>query len=185
MAHRKKRETKSKRSVSTKRKRNSKRHNSTRRERSTKFTKIPTDDRLETALKYLREGRSQKRAAEIGMVSVGRFRRFLHRNKLAKFRAGRWRISDRRVRQVAVISEASEKIITVRGFSPASLAMRHRAAFNTFIDSNDVAVLAPFEGLTVTDITKQKYPLETRPNVLLRMANTGSDAEMKIYRLID
>jgi hypothetical protein len=152
---------------------------------ATKLSKIPSDDRFETALKYLREGRSQKRAAEIGMVSVARFRRFLHRNKLAKFKNGRWRITDRRTREVAVISEASEKVIEVRGFSPASLVMRHRAAVTAFVDGPDLALLAPFEGLTVTDTSKRKYVLETRPNVLLRLANAGSDAEMKIYRLID
>lgn len=147
--------------------------------------RIQSDERLETALRYLREGRSQKRAAEIGMVSVARFRRFLHRNKLAKFKNRRWRITDRRKRQVAGVFRTGEEVIEVSGFSPASLIMRHRATVQHFLDSNDVAVLTPFEGLTVTDTSKQKHVLETRPNVLLRLANAGSDAEMKIYRLID
>jgi hypothetical protein len=150
-----------------------------------KTTLMASDERLETALKYLREGRSQKRAAEIGMVSVKRFRRFLRGNKLAKFKNGRWLITDRRVREVALVSGASEKVVKVRGFGPASLAMRHRAAVTAFLDSNDATLLSPFEGQTVTDIAKRKHLLETRPNELYRYANAGSDAEMKIYRLID
>jgi hypothetical protein len=152
---------------------------------SAKVTKFPSDDRFETALKYLREGRSQKRAAEIGMVSVKRFRSFLRSNKLAKFKGGHWRITDRRIREITVISEGQALLVKVRGFSPASLAMRHRAAVNHFLDSNDTSLLTPFEGATIRDVTKQKHVLETRPNVLLRLANAGGDAEMKIYRLID
>lgn len=147
--------------------------------------KLPSDDRFETALKYLREGRSQKRSAEIGMISVKRFRHFLRSNKLAKFRNGHWQITDRRIREITVISEGQARLIKVRGFSPASLAMRHRAAVNQFLDSNDATLLTPFEGATIRDVNKQQYLLETRPNVLLRLANSGGDAEMKIYRLID
>jgi hypothetical protein len=153
--------------------------------RKNRISKTVNDDRFETALKYLREGRSQKRAAEIGMISVTRFRYFLRRNKLARFKGGRWQITDRRIREIKIISEGQMLLTKVRGFAPASLAMRHRAAFNHFLDSNDASVLTPFDGATIKDITKQKYVLETRPNVLLRLANTGGDAEMKIYRLID
>jgi hypothetical protein len=152
---------------------------------SNKLARRDSDERLETALKYLREGRSQKRAAEIGMVSVKRFRQFLRSNKLAKFKSGHWQITDRRIREIAIISEGQALLIKVRGFSPASLAMRHRAAVDHFLDSNDASLLTPFEGATIKDVTKQTRVLETRPNVLLRLANAGGDAEMKIYRLID
>jgi hypothetical protein len=152
---------------------------------STKSRQIPSDDRFEAALKYLREGRSQKRSAEIGMISVKRFRDFIRSNKLAKFQGGRWRITDRRIREITVISEGKPLLVKVRGFSPASLAMRHRASVHQFLDSNDASLLTSFEGAVIRDVAKRKHVLETRPNVLLRMANTGNDAEIKIYRLID
>jgi hypothetical protein len=145
---------------------------------------FPSDDRFETALKYLREGRSQKRAAELGMVSVNRFRRFLRVHKLAKRKGKRWIITDRRIREIPIISEEGLEQIRVRGFSAASLVMRHRAAVEQFLDTNDVALLAPFAGQTVTDASRHKHALETRPNHLYRLANAGSDADMKIYRLI-
>jgi hypothetical protein len=150
-----------------------------------KQAKVKLDPKFEIALKYLREGRSQKRAAEIGMVSVKRFRRFLREHKLAKRKGGRWLITDRRIREFKIISEGHERLIKARGFNPASLGMRHFAAVGQFVDSLDIALLAPFEGVAIADITKRKHLLETRPNVLLRLANAGSDAEMKIYRLID
>ena len=146
--------------------------------------KLPSDDRFETALKYLREGRSQKRAAEIGMVSVSRFRRFIREHKLAKRKGRLWVITDRRTREIQIISQHGVEHIRVRGFGGASLAMRHRAAVQKFLDTNDISLLAPFEGGAVNDISRQKHMLETRPNVLYRIANAGSDADMKIYRLI-
>lgn len=146
---------------------------------------IKSDPKLDLAFRYLREGRTQKFAAETTGISVGRFRRYVRRNKLAKFEAGRWKITDRRIREIAVISDGGSQVIKVRGFGPASLAMRHRAAVQQFLDTNDASLLEPFEGQEVTNIAKQKYSLETRPNVLLRMANAGSDADMKIYRLVD
>lgn len=155
------------------------------RKRNAKRVKIPSNDRFEIAFGFLREGRSQRRSAQIAGISVNRFSRFLRSNKLANFKNGRWLITDRREREVAVISEGREYIVKVRGFRAASLTMRHRAAVHSFLESNDAALLKPFEGLAVTDTAKQKHTLETRPNVLLRLANAGGDADMKIYRLID
>jgi hypothetical protein len=97
----------------------------------------------------------------------------------------RWRITDRARREVGIISNGSAKAIIVRGFAKAQLAKSYSAAVKRFLETNDVAVLAPFQGQLITDINKQNHPLETRPNVLLRLANAGGDAEMKIYRLID
>ena len=117
-------------------------------------------------------------------ITDGRLARFLKANKLAKFRKGHWRITDRRQREIAVISDGEERQIKVRGFGPASLAMRHREAVRQFLERNDAGLLVPFKGHAVTDTSMQKYLLETRPNLLYRLANAGSDADMKIYRLI-
>jgi hypothetical protein len=118
-----------------------------------------------------------------GSLLVG-LEAFLHSNKLASYKNGKWRTTDRRVREMEIISTLGYVRIEVRGFNAASLGMRHRAAVQHFLDSNDPAPLSAFEGVIITDTSKQKYTLETRPNVLLRLANAGSDADMKIYRLI-
>jgi hypothetical protein len=163
---------------------NSKKAASTKSKRSKRAARIPSNDRFEIAYGFLREGRSQKRSAEIAGISVKQFSRFLRSNKLARYKNGRWRITDRRQREIVIISEGQESQIKVRGFTAASLAMRHRGAVKRFLDSNEASLLSPFEGVLITDISRQKHLLETRPNVLLRLANAGSDADMKIYRLI-
>ena len=102
----------------TKRGRGSKRSISPKRSRPRRPARIPTDDRFEIAYTLLREGRSRRRAAQIAGISDNRFGRFLRGNKLANYRNGRWRITDRRVREITIISEGSEYLIKVRGFRP-------------------------------------------------------------------
>lgn len=129
---------------------------------------------------------SVRRAARNSGVSASSLRRLIEKFKLGRWDPARraWRLTDLVKRELAIISDGDEILIRVRGFNPASLAMQHRAAVHAFWDSNDIALLTPFEGLTVTDTSKKRHVLETRPNVLLRLANAGGDAEMKIYRLI-
>jgi hypothetical protein len=131
--------------------------------------------------------RSVKSAARSTGISASRLRRLIRNHKLARWdrKKRKWVTTDRIVREVAAHTTRGYKQIKVRGFGKASLVMSHLAARNAFLASNDVALLAPFEAATVVDIFRKKHLLETRPNVLFRLANTGSDADMKIYRLID
>jgi transcriptional regulator GlxA family with amidase domain len=137
--------------------------------------------------KQLDHARRVKSSAQSTGVSESQLRRLIRTYKLAKWdrKTRRWRITDRARREVGIISNGSAKAIIVRGFAKAQLAKSYSAAVKRFLETNDVAVLAPFQGQLITDINKQNHPLETRPNVLLRLANAGGDAEMKIYRLID
>jgi hypothetical protein len=131
--------------------------------------------------------KSVKSSALSTGVSESQLRRLIRKYRLAKWdpKTRRWRITDRARREVGIISGGSAKAIIVRGFAKAQLAKSYSAAVKRFLEANDVAVLAPYEGQSITDVGKTSYVLETRPNVLLRLANTGGDAEMKIYRLID
>lgn len=131
--------------------------------------------------------RSVAGAARSMGVSPSRLRRLIRDYRLAKWdpKNRRWTMTDRLTREVGIASNGEARTITVRGFSRAQLAKAYTAAVKHFLETNDSAALVPYEGKTIIDIRKQKHLLETRPNVLLRLANTGGDAEMKIYRLID
>ena len=151
---------------------------------SARSRKTKSDPKLEAALRELRATNNQRKAAKAAGVSPERFRRFLRDNKLAKRKGGRWRITDTREREVVVISDGRQLRISVRGFATASLAMSHRAAVRAFLDTNDVSHLKPFEGQSVTDTAGRVHPLETRPNVLHRLAAAGSEGFEQIYRLV-
>jgi hypothetical protein len=146
---------------------------------------------LPTQLDYARRQfmitRSVRGAARSTGVSESQLRRLIQNYRLAKWDQSkrRWKITDRVTREVGIASTGRAKAIVVRGFLRAQLAKGYTAAVKHFLETNDVVVLAPYVGKSITDISNNKHLLETRPNVLLRLANTGGDAEMKIYRLID
>jgi hypothetical protein len=143
-----------------------------------------SDPKLEAALRELRATNNQTKAAKAAGVSTERFRRFLRDNKLATRKGRHWRITDNRERQVVVISEGRQLPITVGGFKRASLVMSHRAAVRAFLDTNEASHLKPFEGDAVTDTAGHVHPLETRPNVLYRLAAAGNEGFEQIYRLV-
>jgi hypothetical protein len=146
---------------------------------------IPTQ--LDHARRLFMVTRSVRSAARSTGVSESRLGRLIRNYKLAKWdqKKRRWKITDRVTREVGIASNGRARAIVVRGFLRAQLAKGYTAAVKYFLETNDVVALAPYEGQSIIDINKQEYVLETRPNVLLRLANTGGDADMKIYRLID
>ena len=146
---------------------------------------IPID--LDYARRLFMVTRSVSSSARSTGVSKSRLRRLIRNFKLARWDKAKrkWKITDRVTREVGIATNGKSRSIVVRGFPRAQLAKAYTAAVKRFLETNDASVLAPFDGQAISDTRKNVYVLETRPNVLLRLANTGSDAEMKIYRLID
>lgn len=154
-------------------------------EASIRAKPVKSDERLEAALKLLRQTGSQGRAAKDARVSAERFRRFLRSNSLAVRQGRQWRITDNRTRRMTVITSGETVEITLRDFEQASLNGRHLAAVGAFLRSNDIDLLGPFEGQSVIDVSGQAYPLETDPNALYRLAHAGGEVFHEIYRLIE
>ena len=153
-------------------------------ERRKRRLRHPSDPNLEKALRYLRAGNSQRLAAKSAGVSVQRFRQFIRKHKLARFKGRRWHFTDKRRRQIVAITTAGERKLVVRGFEPASWAMSHRNAVRQFADTNDVSLLAPFINYSFKDIHGRTYVLETRPNALYRQLSAGGGHYEQIYRLV-
>lgn len=145
---------------------------------------IKSDDRLEAALKALRRVGKQTAAAREAGVSPERLRRFLRENALAERRGRTWRITDRRLRQMRVLTDGRSKMLTISGFDQASVVGSHLAAVRRFIETNDIAELEPFKGRSVKDAAGNSHPLETDPNSLYRLAAAGSEGFEQVYRLI-
>lgn len=141
------------------------------------------DEKLEFALKSLRKTGSQSRAAKGAGISTERFRRFLSEGDLAHREGRAWTFTDDRPRNVRVISGGRSQHFWVRGFDAASLVERHNAAITHLIEKNDPSKLAPFIGATIRDAKGRRYVLETRPNVLYRLAAAGGEGFEHIYRL--
>lgn len=144
---------------------------------------LKSDERLEAALKLLRQTGNQGRAAKEAGVSAERFRRFLRTNALAQRQGRRWHITDNRTRRMTVISGGEASEITLRDYEQASLNGKHLAAVGAFLRSNDIDLLRPFDGQSVVDASGEAHPLETDPNALYRLAHAGSEVFHEIYRL--
>ena len=145
---------------------------------------IVSDEKLESALRLLRQSGRQGTAAKEAGVAPERFRRFLRHNGLATRNGRKWQITDDRPRRMSVITDGESKELTLDGFDQASLNGQHSAAVGAFLTSNDIDLLRPFEGQSVRDVHGKLHPLETDPNRLHRMAAQGDEVFHEIYRLI-
>jgi hypothetical protein len=141
------------------------------------------DGRFEVALKQYREGRNQADVAKGLNIAPERLRRFLRENVQIEGRGRTRRIIDDRHREMLVLTEGQRRQLIVRGFDEASLVGRHLAAVKSFIDTNDISLLEPFAGRSVIDASGKEHLLETRPNVLHRLASDGEHFP-DIYRFV-
>lgn len=153
-------------------------------ETSVRRKPIMSDDRLEAALKLLRQTGNQGAAAKAARIAPERFRRFLSQNSLAD-RAGRtWKITDNRARYMTVLTSGESKDLKFLGFAQASVNGKHLAAVRSFLSSNDIGYLRPFIGRSVIDSKGKTHTLETDPNRLHRIASARDSVFHDIYRLV-
>ena len=142
------------------------------------------DDRFEAALKIYRRGVNQAEAAKALNVAPERFRRFLRENVKVEGRGSARKITDTRPYEMTVISDG--RIVKRLFNDPAQTSLNglYLNAVKAFRSSNDIDVLAPFVGRSVTDATGKQHLLETRPNVLHRLAHGSDEQFHDIYRLV-
>ena len=144
---------------------------------------IKSDERLEAALRHLRQTRNQAKAAKEAGVSPERFRRFLREQKLAERKGRVWEITDTRPRLMTTLTTRGAIDLTLPGFVTASLVGQHNGAVKSFLDTNDASGLRGFEGLTIADTSRRTHVLETRPNVIRRL-DAGGESFEQIYRIV-
>jgi hypothetical protein len=144
---------------------------------------IKSDERLERALRELRRTNNQAISAKEAGVSAERFRRFLREQKLAERKGRVWEITDKRRRDMTAITTRGAIDLELPDYDAASLVGQHNSAVKTFLDTNDISHLRPFEGRTVKDTFGRTYVLETRPNVIRRLDASGETFE-QIYRIV-
>jgi hypothetical protein len=141
------------------------------------------DNKLQLGLRLLRtEGLSK--SAKQAQISPEKLRRYAVEKGILEKRGRRWIIRKDVPRRLLIYSDAKEHAITVAKFRTASLIGEYMAAVRWFVQTNDLRHLEPFTGKSVKDISGKRFPLETRPNVLHRLANSGGSSFEDIYRLV-
>lgn len=142
-----------------------------------------TDRRLNAAILEMNRGRSLTAAARSSHVSPERLRGFLAFYSLGEREARRWVLHDERPRRVLVLTNGGFRVVTVAGYLPARVVGEHHHAAGEFVRTNDVQVLKPFEGKSVRSVDGKKYPLETDPNALHRIAAMDTPPFHEIYEI--
>ncbi|MGA8709082.1 MAG: hypothetical protein WB646_19075 [Steroidobacteraceae bacterium] len=143
---------------------------------SAKTPSVSYDRKLEEGVKALRKGKSLTAAARELHVSPERLRSYAKALPFVKKRKGRFFVGpDPRQRRVVFYSEGQLVKAVVQGYEPAQLAGSYWDAVGDFLETNDRNHLAPFIGAQITDVRGRTYSLETRPNVLYRLANADGE----------
>jgi hypothetical protein len=148
-----------------------------------RFKPIP-DDRLQRALRVLRQDKSLSAAAKAAHVSPERLRRYARSKRAIKKRGRHWIVSSKLPRRMLIYSRRKALPIIVGDQASASLAGRFMSAVGKFLGQPNIDLLRPFVGKSVTDITGKEHPLETDPNALYRLASAGGESFESVYRIV-
>lgn len=143
------------------------------------------EPRLEQGLKLMRDGANLAQSARSIGVSHERLRRYLSQTGVVQRKGQRWVFrKDKRLRQLLIYSNGQGVTITVAGYDRAAKIGGYMGAVGQFLTSNNPLHLKPFVGEIVQDVAGKKYALETRPNVLYRLAETGTQTFEQVYRIV-
>jgi hypothetical protein len=142
------------------------------------------DDRLQLALKVLRQEKSLTVAAREAKVSPERLRRYATEKNIIERQGRRWIVRRELPRRMLLFSNARQVQVVVSDFASASKVGRFMAAVSAFLRTNNPAGLREFEGMSVADIAGKSHPFETRPNALYRAASAHDQSFEHIYRIV-
>lgn len=147
--------------------------------------RVPVNPKVkeEVAIRIMKAGFPLQRAAKVTGISEQRLRRYIKEN-VGAVRTGKgWIFNDQRPRRFPVYTEGQLKTLVVTPYedSRASLFMH---AVRYFLPSGDIAVLAPYVGKGVTDISGRFHPFEVDPNRLYELDAAGELNFPEFYRII-
>jgi len=152
--------------------------------RASRTAKPLEDDRLQLALKVLRQEKSLTAAAREAKVSPERLRRYATERSIIERRGRRWIVRRDLPRRMLLFSDGKTLQIVVGDFASASKVGRFMSAVSTFLRTNNPAGLRQFEGVSVADISGKIHPFETHPNALYRLASAHDQSFEHIYRIV-
>ena len=145
--------------------------------------RLHSDPRIEIAVREMNRGRSLTAAARAIGFPPTNLQAQLRGLGLLKRKGKRWVFKDDRSRKVVITTGGRSRTVTVRGFDEASIASAYQQAAKRFLRTNQLKFLQPFKGRTVQAANGRRYPLETDPNTLHRLAAMDSPPFHEIYEI--
>jgi hypothetical protein len=142
------------------------------------------DQRLQLALRVLRQEKSLAAAAKAARVSPERLKHAAAAKDAILKERRRWVLNPDLPRRMLIYSRRQAIQITVGDQASASLVGRYMAAVGKFLVSNDQDLLQPFIRQSVIDSSGKSHPLETNPNTLYRLISGGGETFEAVYRIV-
>jgi len=142
------------------------------------------DEKLQRALRALRQEKNLAKAAKSAGVSPERLRHAAINKGAITKQGRRWIVRPDLPRRMPLYSRGREIAIIVGDFDTASLVGRYMSAVGQFLTVNNRALLMPFAGQSATDVRGKTHPFEVNPNALYRLASAGGDSFEQVYRII-
>jgi hypothetical protein len=152
--------------------------------RSKRTAKPLEDDRLQLALKVLRQEKSLTAAAREAKVSPERLRHYVTKKNIVERQGRRWIVRQQLPRRMLLFSDGRALQVVVGDFASASKIGRFMSAASAFLRTNNRAGLRSFEGMSVSDVSGRTHAFETRPNSLYRLASAHDQSFEHIYRIV-
>ena len=133
----------------------------------------------------MRSGDTLAAAARKIGVSASELRRYVKRSGVVERRNGRWRFKrDRRFRRIPLYSSGRRIVIIVRNIKSAGRVGEYMNAVKQFLATENIDLLAPFEGRFIVDASGKHHAFETRPNVLFRLDASDIEPFELVYAII-
>ena len=142
------------------------------------------DEKLQHALRVLRQDGRLREAAKAAHVSPERLKRFAESRGAIERKGRRYFVNTKLPRRMLIYSRRREVPIVVGDAASASLVGRYMSAVGKFLGQNDRDLLLPFVGQSVVDIAGKRHPFETDPNWLYRLASAGGESFEVVYRIV-
>ncbi len=141
------------------------------------------DDRLQQALRTLRQEKSLAAAAKAARVSPERLKHVAQSKGAIKKEGRRWIVDPALPRRMPLFSRRRAIEVIVSG-EDASKVGAYMDAVGKFLATNNRDLLKPFVGQSVTDKAAKSHPIETNPNTLYRLAAAGEATFEQVYRIV-
>ncbi len=145
------------------------------------------EERLQRALRTLRQEQSLKAAAKAARVSPERLKHAATGKGAISKEGRRWVVSPDLPRRMLLYSRGQALVVTVADLPTASRIGQFMSAVAKFLESPNRDLLAPFEGESITDISgrrSRRRSFETDPNNLYRLASVGGEAFESVYKIV-
>lgn len=137
-------------------------------------------DKLEKALKMMKDGLSQKKAAQILHISAERLRAFMRGNTDANRTGRKWVIRDNRPEIYWIATAGRMKAVTLTKDEGSKVGLYWNAV-HRFLDIGDYFHLDGLKETGVRDVQGKYYPFELGPNRLRRLESIDELNFLEIY----